>query len=371
MQELLPKKDFHRPKFKLPVEPEFLELRKEVEEVVKKLSSSRRKIIWFKILLFPSLYFATYALLLLKGQDPLIFFISYIFLGFFLLLNFLNLVHDAVHGVTFKNHGKLNQGFLYFFDLLGANSYIWKVRHLRLHHAFPNIMGWDSDLEQSPLVRIFPQTPVKKIQRYQHIYLPFLYPLYLFNWLMVRDFRDFFGKERTVHKVTMIPKKEYYKLFFFKILFFTYILVIPKVVLEVSWGMIIVGFMLFMFTASITSLIVLLSPHASIESDFPELDESGNIPHSWFMHQLVCTNDVSSDNLFTRFFMANFNYHIAHHLFPYIHHVYYPEVSHIIEDFSARHSLPYRKESLKRSLLNHFALLKQNSRQENIFEETM
>lgn len=371
MEEILSEREFHRPKFKLPVEPEFMELRKEVENVVHNLTPSRQKVIWFKIFLFPSLYLATYTLLLFKGQDLLVFFASYMFLGFFLLLNFLNLIHDAVHGVTFRNHGKWNRLFLYFFDLLGANSYIWKVRHLRLHHAFPNIMGWDSDLEQSPLVRIFPQTSVKKIQRYQHIYLPFLYPFYLFNWLLVRDFRDFFGKDRTVHKVTRIPKKEYVKLFFFKILFFTFILVIPKLVLEVSWGMVVLGFMLFMFTASITSLIVLLSPHASIESDFPEIDESGNISHTWFMHQLVCTNDVSNDNFFTRFFMASFNYHIAHHLFPYIHHVYYPEVSRIIEEFSAKYGLPYRKESLKRSLLNHLALLKKNSRHENIFEETM
>ncbi|MFD1079560.1 fatty acid desaturase, partial [Longispora fulva] len=165
-----------RPTFQLPVEPEFLELQKKVNALVDDLADEKDNLIRLKIILFPLLYTGTYAILLWKGSLPLVFYLSYMFLGLFLLLNFLNLIHDAVHGVTFKRHRRWNRIFLYFFDLLGANSYIWKVRHLRLHHAFPNVMGWDSDLEQSPLVRIFPQSEQKKIQKYQHLYLPFLYP---------------------------------------------------------------------------------------------------------------------------------------------------------------------------------------------------
>jgi linoleoyl-CoA desaturase len=360
-----------RPIFKLPVEPEFAELQQKVEALVHDLEGRKDRIIKLKILLFPILYFGTYALLLLKGHNPLVFYLCYMFLGLFLLLNFLNLIHDAVHGVTFKKHRNWNKIFLYFFDLLGANSYIWKIRHLRLHHAFPNIMGWDSDLEQSPLVRIFPQSSRKKIQKYQHIYLPFLYPLYLFNWLLIRDFKDFFNKDQIVHRVTKIPTVEYVKLFFFKIVFFGYIIAVPKFVLGVSWWAVLSGFILLMFTASVTSLLVLLSPHASVESEFPQKDEKGKMPHTWFMHQLLCTNDVSNDNFFVRFFMASFNYHIAHHVFPYIHHSYYPEVTRILEDFAHRHNFPYRKHSLKTSLLNHYALLKRNAWHENIFEETM
>ena len=333
MGQSLPKTNDNRPIFKFPVEPEFTELQEEVSRLVHKLRRKKHRIIQLKILLFPALYAGTYTVLLLQGEDPVVFYLAYIFLGLFLLLNFLNLIHDAVHGVTFKKHRQWNKIFLYLFDLLGANSYIWKIRHLRLHHAFPNIMGWDSDLEQSPLVRIFPQSSRKKIQRYQHIYLPFLYPLYLFNWLLIRDFKDYFGKNRIVQQVVEIPKREYLKLFFFKFIFFGYIMVVPKYTLGVSWWAVLAGFILLMFTASITSLLVLLSPHASIESEFPQRDGQGKLPHTWFMHQLLCTNDVSNDNFFVRFFMASFNYHIVHHLFPYIHHSYYPEITENIERF--------------------------------------
>ena len=312
-----------------------------------------------------------YLLLLTLGANAFFFYFAYFFMGLLIVFNFLNLIHDAVHGVAFPVKGKWNRYFIYFFDILGANSYIWKIRHIKLHHSFPNIQDWDSDLEQSPLVRIFPQSAAKGIHKYQHIYLPFLYPFYLVNWLLVRDFKDFFLKDRIVSKVMEIPKKEVLKMLFFKLIFFAYLLVIPKIVLGLSWMIILSGFLLMLFTASIFSLVVLLSPHANIESNFPEVNENGELPNSWFMHQLICTNDVSNDNFFVRFFMGSFNYHIAHHLFPHIHHSHYPEVTRIIETFCHKNNLPYRKQSLWQSLKNHYLLLKQNAVSQNIFEETM
>ena len=135
-------------------------------------------------------------------------------MGFLLVLNFLNLIHEAVHSTLFKNK-RVNNWYVHFFDLMGANSYIWKIRHIRLHHNYPNVMGWDSDIEQSSLARIFPHGPFSAVHKYQHIYLPFLYPLYLLNWLLVRDFKDYFSRKKLVWKVADIPRKEYVKLFFF------------------------------------------------------------------------------------------------------------------------------------------------------------
>jgi len=100
-------------------------------------------------------------------------------------------------------------------------------------------------------------------------------------------------------------------------------------------------------------------------------DEKGVLPDSWFHHQLATTNDVTNDNWFIRFFMGSFNYHIAHHLFPHINHVYYPEITKVIVAFTREHDLPYRNFTLSDSLLNHYSLLKRNAVHENIFEETM
>jgi linoleoyl-CoA desaturase len=219
---------------------------------------------------------------------------------------------------------------------------------------------------------VFPHAPFSRLHKYQHIYLPLLYPLYLLNWLLIRDFRDFFNKKKLVWKIIgNIPVIEYVKLFLFKTAFFFYMIVLPVIILNISWMQAVYGCLIMIFTASIISLLVLLSPHASTESEFPMPDENGNMPASWLRHQLSCTNDVKEDNWFIRFFMGCFNYHIAHHLFPSVNHVYYPEVTKIIREFAEKNNLPYRQFSLVTSLRNHYRLLRTNAFHEDIFEETM
>jgi linoleoyl-CoA desaturase len=348
----------------------FLQLRHEVNETVKELEPERKFFITLKAVLFPGLYLISYFAVLLWGGNPYILYICYFLMGVLLVLNFLNLIHEAVHNTLFKNK-TLNNWYVKFFDLMGANSYIWKIRHTRLHHNYPNVMGWDSDIEQSEMARVFPHGDYSRMHKYQHIYLPFLYPFFLFNWLLIRDFKDFFSKKKVVWKVTSIPAVEYVKLFVFKAVFIFYTLFLPMIILHVSFIQIFAAFLLMMFTASIFALSVLLPPHANTESEFPLPGENGKMPTSWFLHQLSCTSDVAEDNWFIRFFMGCFNYHIAHHLFPSVHHIYYPEVTKVIEQFAAKNNLPYRKFPLMTSLKNHYKLLKQNAFHENIFEETM
>jgi len=348
----------------------FREMRLNVSSIVATLEPRRRKIIIFKAVLLPILYFSTYAFAILKGTNVVILYSCYFLMGLLLVSIFLNIIHDAVHGTIFRSE-KANQAYVYLFDLMGANSYIWKLRHIRFHHNYPNVNGWDTDIEQSSLARIFPTGGFSKLHRYQHLYLPFLYPLYLANWLLVRDFKDYFNKHKTVRKLVEIPAIEFFKLFVFKSVFLFYMIVLPVLMLGISWSQVLVAFAIMLFTASIASLMVLLSPHANTESSFPLPDTNNRFNHSWMMHMLLTTNDITHDNWFTRFFMGCFNYHVAHHLFPNVNHAFYPEITCLLKDQAEKHNLPYRQYSLFSSLRNHYRLLKNNRLDENIFEETM
>lgn len=328
------------------------------------------RIMLSKAILFPSLYIGTYLAALLWGHNILVLYGTYMLLGALLVFIFLNLIHDAVHQSLFRSRWA-NRLYVYFFDLMGANSYVWSIRHRKLHHNYPNIMGWDSDIEQSDIARVFPHGEFSKAHKNQHLYLPFLYPLYLFNWLLIRDFKDFFNQQKPVWKVTDIPRIEYVKLFFFKALFLFNMIILPKWLLGLSWWTILGAFVVMLLTASVFSLMVLLSPHANTESAFPLPDENNQIGHTWFMHQLMCTNDVMADNWFVRYFMGSFNYHLIHHLFPTLNHVHYPEVTAELRRLAAQYQLPYRAYPLWATLKNHYALLKRNGTRENIFEETM
>ncbi|MCU7549117.1 fatty acid desaturase [Chitinophagaceae bacterium LB-8] len=348
----------------------FNNLRKEAHVIVKLLESKRRSEIVLKAILFPAFYFLIYLSVLYWGRNISIFYLCYFLMGLMLVFVFLNTIHEAVHGTIFQSK-RANNLYVYIFDLMGANSFMWKTRHIRFHHNYPNVEGWDTDIEQSKLARVFPNGPYTKIHKYQHIYLPLLYPLYLANWLLVRDFKDFFIKGRTVQKLIQIPKIEYVKLFLLKGIFLFYTVVLPKWILPISWIQVLIAFSIMLFTASVFSLFVLLSPHANTENEFPLPDDQNQLSHSWMMHMLITTNDVSHNNWFTRFFMGCFNYHVVHHLFPNINHAYYPELTMLLKQYAQEFKLPYRTYPLLTSLKNHYKLLKQNRMTEDIFEETM
>jgi len=159
----------------------FLQLRQEVNATVKDLEPVRRGNIILKAILFPALYALFYLTALRFGQLDSIYYVCYFFMGILIVLNFLNLIHEAVHNTLFRRK-RVNNWYVHLLDLMGANSYTWRLRHVRLHHNYPNVMGWDSDFEQSPLARVFPHAPFSKMHKYQHIYLPLIYPLYLLNW---------------------------------------------------------------------------------------------------------------------------------------------------------------------------------------------
>ncbi|HRN56442.1 MAG TPA: fatty acid desaturase [Agriterribacter sp.] len=359
-----------KPYFAKAAEDPFLLLRAETKEIVTRLTPERRDEILFKAFLFPFTYFFFWVLALLYGANPWLLFGCYFLMGIFIVLNYLNVIHDTVHHTIFKSR-RMNDMYTYLFDLMGANSFIWKTRHIRYHHNYPNVDGWDTDIDQSALVRIIPHSRLSAFHKYQHIYLPFIYPLFLFNWLLIRDFKDFFNKKRTVQKLVKIPAVEYVKLFFFKAVFFVYLVILPALYLGISWLMILSAFCVMIFSASIFALIVLLPPHANTTSAFPIPDSEKKLPYSWLVHMLKTTNDVNGENWFTRFVMGNYNYHIVHHLFPNIHHTYYPEITLALKRLAAQYNLPYRSYALGTSLMNHYRLLRQNSSDFDVWEESM
>ncbi len=116
----------------------FNQIKKQARQIISELEPKRKKVLPVKAALFPLLYFSAYASALIWGQHKAIFYGSYFFMGIMLMIIFLNLIHDAVHGSLFKNK-LLNKLYVYFFDLIGANSFVWKIRHTRLHHNYPNI----------------------------------------------------------------------------------------------------------------------------------------------------------------------------------------------------------------------------------------
>jgi len=256
-------------------------------------------------------------------------------------------------------------------ELMGTNSYLWRKKHVSLHHLYPNIPGWDADIEQAEVVLLSPTQPRAALHRWQHYYMPLAYFLYTLNWVLVRDFRDFYGKNRMVKKIVRIPVIEYYRMLFFKCLYFAYLLIVPMYVLHLPWYMVLTGFLCMHFVMSGLGLLPLLSAHLGEDTTWFEPDAQNNMANSWAYHQLASTNDVAVHNPVINFVYACFNHHVAHHLFPDTSRIYYPMLTQLIGEFAQEHRLPYKRYGFWKALRSHFSMLKRNAVHESFFEETL
>src|SRR5690606_7891716 len=112
----------------------FKKMQKEVHEnILKNPRIQTGNIIKSFILLFG--YIGSYVGILVFGNTTSLLFLFYILSGFFMIVLFVNAFHDAAHNAVFKNP-KYNKWFTYILEVFGSNSFIWKKRHLVLHHPY-------------------------------------------------------------------------------------------------------------------------------------------------------------------------------------------------------------------------------------------
>jgi len=291
-------------------------------------------------------------------------YLAYSVLGILTIFVALNIAHDAAHG-TFSKSKRINNIMLYVFDFLGANGYIWKLKHVHSHHPHVNIPNMDGDIKQSNLVRIFPNAPYLNIHKYQYLYMPILYACYTLIWLLFRDFKDFFetnvsGKANIKHTT-----KNWIALFMGKFFYICRMIIIPYLLLPFTLPQILLGFLIFHISASLTVALALVSAHIGEESVYPEPNENGEMPHSYIRHQIVTTYDFATNNKMITHLFGGFNHHVVHHLFPGICHIHYPKLTKILKQTCSEFDMPYfSNPTLLSAVSSHLKFLKMRSKQE-------
>ncbi len=97
-----------------------------------------------------------------------------------------SITHDANHG-SYSPSRRVNKTMRWSLDVIGASSYVWRIKHNVVHHTFTNIAGADTDIEQLPLARLAPDQRRQWFHRFQHIYIWPLYGLFSVKWHTVGD----------------------------------------------------------------------------------------------------------------------------------------------------------------------------------------
>lgn len=282
--------------------------------------------------------------------------LAYAFLGFTKGIIGFNFTHDVMHGAYFSSQ-KWNRLFSYFFDLNGTSSYTWKISHNLLHHNYTNIAGYDEDIDKAILLRLNPTDPLYPFHRFQHFYAPFLYCLTTVNWVLYSDY-VMVWKDR--YKMS---KKQLMAFFLFKILNLLLFLVIPLFYLSNPWWQVVLGFFGMQFAGGFTIAIIFQLAHIVEGVEYPEPNQSGEIHEEWAIHEMRTTSNFAIDSHLCAFIVGGLNFQVEHHLFPYICHTHYPQISPILQQTAKEFNLPYHcQPTFKEAIKSHFRVLKKLGR---------
>ncbi len=212
----------------------YQQLRTKAKKIISEENKKANIISNIKLFTYPFIYIIFFLLLLFKGNNLAWFYSCYAVMGLLVTFIVFNIVHDAVHHALFTNPLH-NKRAAYLLDFLGGNSFVWSKRHVLYHHTFTNVPGWDIDVQQTNILRFNSTQAYSPSYKYQHIYMPFLYLFYSLNWILIRDYKDFFDKNSLIRRKTKIARIEYIKLFFFKVLNIFLVIVLPVMVLNHQW----------------------------------------------------------------------------------------------------------------------------------------
>ena len=100
--------------------------------------------------------------------------------------------------------------------------------------------------------------------------------------------------------------------------------------------------------------------HTVEGTSHPLPNELGVIENDWAMHQLQTTANFSRKNRFLSWYVGGLNFQVEHHLFPYISHVHYPEISEIVRTTAEEYGVPYlENKTFIGAVKSHFRFLYQ------------
>lgn len=297
-----------------------------------------------KILLLMLLAGMFYALTL-QVHTVLPFFLLY---GSFMLIAMvlaINSFHDASHASIFRTH-KYNRWLMALVSLpLGINPMIWTVRHVYYHHTYPNIAGYDLDIEPNPVLRQTPFQSWSPQYQWQHLYWPLVSAISLPYLCWYLDWLDQFGKTPLVKFSHLRKKTTWLQFVVLKTVHVCLTLVLPMFAClgsEIMWWHILGAYFVAQMITSCFLVTIILGTHWA-EADFFQPHQGQSMPHSWHHHAFLTACDWQPRPRCLGYWLGGLDLHLTHHLLPNYSHRHYPALAKIVSRLADKHQLPYRQ----------------------------
>jgi linoleoyl-CoA desaturase len=265
--------------------------------------------------------------------------------------------HDANHG-AYSNNAVVNRVMSFTLDMLGASSYLWRLKHNISHHTYTNLAGADDDINFLPFARLSPAQPRYRMHRLQQFYLWALYWFLFPKWNFVDDFKTLmrarisgqgFRRPRGASAVELVAGK---------VLFIAWAFGVP--LLFHPWWVVLLFYAFTSLVLGTTLAVVFMLAHCVEEADFPALASgTQQLPRSWAVHQVETTVDFARGNRLLTWYVGGLNYQIEHHLFPRTCHVHYPHIAKIVQAACAKYGVRYAThERFLGALASHWRWLR-------------
>ena len=257
--------------------------------------------------------------------------------------------HDAAHR-TASRVPVVNRLFASIASApLGLSLEWWRIEHVRLHH---NHVGsaLDPDAQFSVLGRVTAMSPWRRWFRYQHCYLPLLYPLLLLEMIIPMDLWHMrFGRAGGSIRFAPMRGSSFRRAVAWKYGPFT--------IFWLSMAMYLAGWSFYVFAlvfVSTSGLLIAIIVHVQHNNALIR-QRSGPTPNL----QLGLTTDTCTNGRVWSFIAGNTNHHLAHHLFPSVPSHRLPALTKVLRNAIEREGFAYPCfTSIPSALCSHYSLLR-------------
>jgi linoleoyl-CoA desaturase len=248
------------------------------------------------------------------------------------------IAHTASHSALSRSNGWNRIIFYLSYPfLLQMSARYWLYSHVQIHHPAPNIVGIDDDCDLRPTFAINDSDHGSSkrpfLRRIQWLTLPLLLPFNGFNiqrqaWLRLsRELLnpELRGRDAWLDLACMTAHLAVFlvlPMFFFA----------PTGVLAVY---------LLRFSLIGMALFAVLAP-GHFPAEAVCLDRDQRDRGDFYLRQAVATVNFRTGPV-GRWLCSGLEYQIEHHMFPSISHVFYPQMSPLVQQLCLRHGLPHRQ----------------------------
>ena len=211
--------------------------------------------------------------------------------------------------------------------VIGGDSKRWIDGHVRQHHAAPNVVGRDHDIELAPFARMAPSQRRRSWHGFQHLYI---WVVYAFTTaaIIVGDvvgiIEDSISGDRHGRRPSL---RDYLVMIGSKSLFVVAMVAVP--IWLHSWVPVLLGVLAVLAISGLVLGVVFQLAHVVSEADFCSVDDRSEARwHEWQVLASVdfCQGDGPVSRAVT-WYCGGLNYQTEHHLFPALPHPAYPAIA--------------------------------------------